>query len=76
MENFIFCAVLVKLLRNYESTLSPKNLENVSSIEDWGLTLVAYKKRLFDAAILSQQKTTKVFGQWNFWKTGGFMQKI
>ena len=76
MENFIFCAVLVKLLSNYESTLSPKNLENISNIEDWDLTLVAYKKSLFDAAILSQQKTTKVFGQWNFWKTGGFMQKI
>ena len=34
---------LVKLQSNRYATLSPKNLENISNFESWGLTLVAYK---------------------------------
>ena len=37
---------LVKLLRNHWATVSPENLGNISNIECWGLTLVAYKKSL------------------------------
>ena len=32
----------VTLLSNYQATLSPENLENISNFESWGLTLVAY----------------------------------
>ena len=34
---------LVKLLSNYSATLSPKEFENISNLESWGLTLVAHK---------------------------------
>ena len=34
---------LVKLISNHQATLSPKDLENISNFEGWGLTLVAYK---------------------------------
>ena len=37
---------LVKLLSNHWTTLSPENLENISNFEGWGLTLVAYRKRV------------------------------
>ena len=34
---------LVKLLSNHLPTLNPKNLENISIFQSWGLTIVAYK---------------------------------
>ena len=41
-------------LVNFEfSTSSPKNLENISTCEGWGLTLVAYKKISFIENICS-----------------------
>ena len=47
-ENTVFLTdidYLIKLLSNYEATLSPRNLENISNFEGWGLTLVAYKQQ-------------------------------
>ena len=35
-----------QLLSSREVTLSPENLGNTSYFEDWGLTLVAYKKSI------------------------------
>ena len=33
---------LVKLLSNRYATLSPENIENISSFEDWSLTLIPH----------------------------------
>ena len=35
---------LVQLLSNHWANLSPKNLEDISNIDGWVLTLVTYKK--------------------------------
>ena len=46
-ETIVFLAdigYLIKLLSNHKANLSPKNVENISNFEAWGLTLVAYKK--------------------------------
>ena len=46
------------------SILSPKNLENISSFEGWGLTLVAYKKMYYSSLNMRGITDNK-----KFWKT-------
>ena len=43
---FVDIGYLVKLLSNHKTTLSHKNLENISNFEGWDLILVAKKKKI------------------------------
>ena len=49
---------LVKLLSDPEETVSPEFLENASSFEGWGLTLVTYKKVNFNSQLVTVYKKT------------------